>query len=545
VSDPLGNYSVVAAPSPSRDAGPAVPRGDSATSGRAFAVHSRPSGGTVRGRYDAAQTTDENIKQWSYVDGLSAKAANSKEVRTILRNRSRYEVANNCYASGIVETLADDLVGPGPGFQSQTGDDALDSRIETEFSQWALAVYMADKLHTLRESRSVDGEGFLFFETDRDLGTIQLDLRLYEAEQVATPYPYPLSPLKIDGVTLNESYKPISYDLLHEHPGDDLRFQYDFEFSTIPAKYVIHWFQRRRPHQFRGVPELTPALPLFSQLRRFTLAVLGAAEVAADFSAIIHSDLPPNSEFREGIPFESFDIERRMMMTLPAGWKMSQFIAQQPSATYEMFKKEILNEIARALKVPFSIAAGNSSGYNYASGRLDHQTYYRSLGVDQYRLETEVLDRIYAAWLEEVAMVTDWLPQGLNRPGGYPHRWLWQGFTHVDPLKEAKAQQSRMQSLTTTFTDECHKDGVDPISRIKTIAKDIQLFEEYGIPNPYIAVVQKPDATDAADETNPQQGGNGNGTPGNQSRGGNHGDGRPQNGHSHEHRVPGNGFHRH
>lgn len=536
MSDALDNYSVVAAPAPSRDSHPPTPARDVAGGvGRPVVSRDRHA---IRSRYDSAQTTDENVRHWRWADGLSAKSANSREVRSVLRNRSRYEAANNCYASGIAETLADDLIGAGPGLQMQTGVDAIDAKIEKEFSQWALSVCMADKLHTMRESRAVDGEAFMFLESDRNLDPIQLDLRLYEAEQISTPYPYPLGPLKIDGITLGENYKPKSYDLLREHPGDDLRFQYDFLFDTIPAKYVIHWFLRKRPHQFRGVPEFTPALPLFSQLRRFTLAVLGAAEIAADFAAVLHSDLPPTSTFQEGNPFESVDIEHRMMMTLPAGWKMSQFIPQQPAATYDMFKHEILNEIARALKVPFSIAAGNSSKYNYASGRLDHQTYYRVLDVDRYRLESEVLDRIFKAWLEEAAKVTDWLPEGIDRPGGYPRRWLWQGFEHIDPMKEAKAQQVRLQSLTTTFSDECHKDGVDPISRIKTIAKDIKWFEEFGIPNPYISTLPTKGVSNDPEEL--AQGEGEKGDDGKKTKGSG---GNGQNGHANESLVQRNGHH--
>ena len=49
--------------------------------------------------------------------------------------------------------------------------------------------------------------------------------------------------------------------------------------------------------------------------------------------------------------------------------------------------------------MPFNVAAGNSSGYNYASGRLDHQTYFKSLRVEQAHLGQVVLDRILSAWL--------------------------------------------------------------------------------------------------------------------------------------------------
>jgi len=70
-------------------------------------------------------------------------------------------------------------------------------------------------------------------------------------------------------------------------------------------------------------------------------------------------------------------------------------------STCAEFTHEILNEIARCLNMPFNVAAGNSSGYNYASGRLDHQTYFKAIRVKQVHLEAVVLDRILAAWLDE------------------------------------------------------------------------------------------------------------------------------------------------
>ena len=72
-------------------------------------------------------------------------------------------------------------------------------------------------------------------------------------------------------------------------------------------------------------------------------------------------------------------------------------------STCAEFTHEILNEIARCLNMPFNVAAGNSSGYNYASGRLDHQTYFKAIRVKQVHLEAVVLDRILAAWLDEAA----------------------------------------------------------------------------------------------------------------------------------------------
>ncbi len=49
-------------------------------------------------RYDAAVTNDDNRRHWAAADGFSANTANNPDVRRTLRNRSRYEVANNSYA---------------------------------------------------------------------------------------------------------------------------------------------------------------------------------------------------------------------------------------------------------------------------------------------------------------------------------------------------------------------------------------------------------------------------------------------------------------
>ena len=114
----------------------------------------------LRGRYDAAVTTGDNRRHWKNADGLSANAANSPEVRRTLRNRSRYEIANNSYAKGVVLTLANDVIGTGPRLQLLTEDSEANRRIESEFMRWARACRLAEKLRTMRMAKAQDGEAF-------------------------------------------------------------------------------------------------------------------------------------------------------------------------------------------------------------------------------------------------------------------------------------------------------------------------------------------------------------------------------------------------
>jgi lambda family phage portal protein len=455
-----------------------------------------PAARRVRASYDAAQTSSDTDRWWANSDRLSVNSANILGVRQRLRWRARYEVANNSYARGIVNTLANDTVGTGPRLQLLTPNVAANRQIEHAFAQWSNAVGFAEKLRLLRTAKCQDGEAFGLLASNPKLPSpVQLDLRLVECDQVSTPEQN-YSTAALDGIELDDYGNPTYYHLLHVHPGDIFQWitpngggLYPFlniGFDRIPARLMVHWFRSDRPGQARGIPELTSCLQLFAQLRRYTLAVIRAAEVAADFSALLESPAPADTgaDADDPTPFESLEIERGMLTTLPGGSKLAQLKAEQPTTTYGDFKHEILNEIARCLNVPFNVAAGNSSKYNYASGRLDHQTYYKSLKVERDHCERVVLDHVFGAWLDEAALVPGLLPEGLGPYGDWPHQWFWDGQEHVDPAKEAIAQAMRLANHTTTYAQEYARQGQDWEEALRQRAKEIELMESLGLPLP-------------------------------------------------------------
>ncbi|MBE7466806.1 MAG: phage portal protein [Planctomycetes bacterium] len=438
----------------------------------------------VRARYDAALTNENNRRHWANADGLSANAANSPEVRRILRNRARYEVANNSYARGIVLTLANDCIGTGPRLQMLSLDREGNSAVEREFARWTVAVGLADKLRIMRVAKAEDGEAFAVFTSNPRLDTpVKLDLKLVEAEQVCTPDFHAASKAQaVDGIVFDEYGNPLAYQVLRQHPGDN-GARWGLAYDSVPAQAVLHYFRVDRPGQYRGIPELTPALPLFAMLRDYTLATLDAAKAAAYFAGILHTDAPPNGEADAVEAMDTIELERNMLMTMPGGWKMSQVRAEQPASTYAEFKREVLNEIARCLNMPFNVAAGNSSGYNYASGRLDHQTYFKAIRVEQAFLGAQLLDRLFAAWVREAVLVESLLPQPMRAlSADWSHQWFWDGHEHVDPLKEANAQATRLSNHTTTLAEEYAKRGRDWEMELRQRAKEAALLRELGLP---------------------------------------------------------------
>jgi len=380
-------------------------------------------------RYDAAQTTDENMRHWANADGLSADAANSPEVRRKLRNRSRYEAANNSYCRSMVDTLAYDVVGTGPRLQLLTGNKDADALIEREFASWAKAIRLAKKLRTLRKAKAVDGEGFGLLVTNSRLRTaVTLDLRLIEADQVATPDYWMLDDNAVDGIRFHADGEPREYHVLRTHPGSDTwgLAAAVSSFDPWPAASVIHIFRADRAGQHRGIPETTPALPLFGQLRRFTLATLAAAETAADFAAVIQSRGPADTglapvgsggeELAAPEPMDVFELAQRMVTVMPEGYELGQIRSEHPSTTYGEFKREILAEAFAALVMPYNVGAHDSSEFNYASGKLDRLTYARAVRVEQSEWEIDCLDRVFWAWYDEAALIPGYLRR--RRPNG-------------------------------------------------------------------------------------------------------------------------------
>jgi len=455
--------------------------------------------------YAAAQTDRHNENHWSRADDSDANALITADLGK-LRNRARYEVRNNTYAKGIVDTLANDIIGPGPRLQILTDNEKFNRTVEERFTDWTMHCdylgigSLADQLRLVILQLCESGEALIGSQTDSEAkgGNVGYRLLMIEPDRLATPWKF-LNNQKIrDGIEVNELGKPIAYHINQKHPGskDIWSAAVLGEFDRIDADQIIHIFRQDRPGQNRGVPWLTPALPLFAKLRRYTLAVVQAAETAADLAAVMKTNSPDLNVETDIESMDEIEIPRGTILSLPAGWDTFQFKAEQPSSTYKEFKAEIINEIARCLNMPYNVAAANSAGYNYASGRLDWQVYFRSIRTLQRWIELRVCEPILAAWLTEARLYRGLLPMALVKK--IKTQWFWPGTEHVDPQKEANGQKTRLANLTTNLAEEWSRQGKDWKKQIAQRAKEVAYCEELGL------TAEPPPPVDNQDQINNQ-----------------------------------------
>ena len=449
-------------------------------------------------KYDAAQTTVENAAHWAYATDWDADREASPDVRQILRKRSRYESGNNPWLKGMISTKANGIIGTGPRLQVTTTTARLNDKIEADFAAWARAIGLAAKLRTMRLAQTRDGEAFAVLFSNLALATtIKIDLQIIEADCCRGDYRKTANGFEVDGIRYDQYGNPVAYYFTSHPGGGDV----SGKGTWIPAENVIHLFEQERPGQHRGVPELTQALPIIALHRRYTLAMVNKMENSANISGVIQTgelDGDDIDQLEDDSTFKPFNLPRGAFVPLPRGYRLQSHMMVNPTESQTDFAQQVKLEVAWSLGLPRNVAFGDSSEYNYSSGRMDYQAYDKNLSIERHNIETFCLAVIMRHWLRE------WWPQvQFRRQDALPMTWFWDGRAHVDPVKEANAEAQRLATGTTTLAIECARQGMDweavQDQRLAEEAREAKRRKELGLP-PKASAATQPQQPEEPDE---------------------------------------------
>lgn len=422
----------------------------------------------MRARYDAAQTTEDNRRHWSNADAMSADASANPQVRRTIRNRARYEYANNCYLYGAANTIANDTIGSGPRLQMLSEDMRFNEIVEQLWIDWCNAVNLDSKLRVMRVGRVISGE--TFGVRSRNVGIdhpVKMDIFIYEPDQIGGPMQTGFDPFYYDGIKYDQQGNPVTYDVYKAHPGDILNpFMLPTAFDQIPADSVWHYYRADRPGQRRGVPECTASLPLFAHLRNLDLSVVQAMRTAADYAMAIQTtasfdenDTGAGSGGTQGdgggsgaTPMDTFELQRGMTTVLPDGYTLAQTKPEQPHQKYNDVSDGLIRQIGRAINVPFEIIAMDAGKANMSAAYLGRQPYIKAIEVERKVLE-RFCDWIVKKWFEFLELCD--APELADYRGKFPttkHMWFWDEFVnHADPDKVASAEETSLRTGAATL----------------------------------------------------------------------------------------------
>lgn len=425
----------------------------------------------VRGSYDAVRDGTETVNLWIHADALDADAANSLAVRKKFRQRARYERGNSGQCSGIVRTQANYVIGPkGPVLRMLTNSPGFNAAVEAAFGRWCKAVRFASKLRTICRAKVGDGEGLALLTfnpkvTDR----VKLGFEPIECDRLTAPVMHANTKKYVDGIHFDDYGNPTHYDILRRHPGASWAGGINNKADTYEAKAVCHWYFEERSGQHRGVPDIAPSLNVFGTGRRYREAVVASAETAADLTAILQQGTAVDGSSQLVPPFDLLPIEKRTLMTAPAGATIHQMKAEQPTTTYDSFTRSMTCEGARPLSMPYNIAACDSSDYSYSGGQLDHQTYFQGTAVEQDECEEAVVEKAFIAWYAEAVDAYGWDGAALPLP---KHAFAWPAKPKSDPVKTANSRKIGLSTGSLSPSDVAAEDGKDFEDHLVQMAKD-------------------------------------------------------------------------
>jgi len=444
----------------------------------------RSPGRIAEAQYDAAQTTPNNRRHWRWADALSAKAANNPFVRATIRQRARYEAANNPLVDGILNTLSNDMIGHGPVLQINSPVEGFNKATKLAWVRWTREIRLWSKMRLARRAKAVDGESFLLLVYDPTVrGPVKWNVRLVEADRIATPNMPWEDPRRTDGIVFDEHGNPIEYHLLRAHPGDQGVNVGWWNYNPVEACYVLHWFTPKRPGQLRGISELTAQLGTVADLRRYAKATIKKRENQAELHGFVKQSgagavHPGPGASPDAIsPWTEFEVEMGTWMALPDGAEPVPFESSETSDPFTGFKREYVSDIARPWGMSYNVAACNSGDSNFSSSKLDQRLYGRHMELEQDEAEATILNPLFAFWLQ-VARVAKDSPIQDDSLFDWEHSWSWPALDDPDPAKTSAADASDVASGVLSVRSIQMRRKIDPDLEEQRIA------EQYGLTVP-------------------------------------------------------------
>lgn len=470
----------------------------------------------LKGAYHGASTRRRQIKEFN--PGAGDADSDSLSDLGKLRERSRDSLRNNPLATGAVNTNLTHVVGSGLKVQSRI-DNAIIGMEEPEAEEWqrnterewksfansldcdiARGMNFYGFQNLVLRSVLESGDTFVPF-LFKKLATSNYGLRLQciEADRITNPKNGIDTNKITGGVEKDNDGKPIKYHIRTRHPGADASLQGKQEWDVINAfsptgrRNILHVYEKLRPGQTRGIPYLSPVLEMLHNLGKYSDAELQAAVIASYFTVFIETEagnvglapMDPTSETGGATSDKDFRLASGALLRLKKGEKISTAEPGRPNSSFDAFVKAISEQIGTALGLPFELLIQHFSS-SFSASRAALLFAWKMFSTRRAWLVTYFCNPVYAAWMEEAVLrgrvvAPGFLDDPLIRMAYLGNIWTGPAQGQIDPTKETKAAQMRVDGFFTTIDQEVAALEGDLDQNMQQIRKEAKFKKELGV----------------------------------------------------------------
>lgn len=416
-----------------------------------------------------------------------------------LRNRSRDLIRNNPYATKAVEELVGNTVGTGIEPQANTGSEDLDRIIDSEWPYFAEACDTPQRMdfyamqalvvRTMAES----GESIIRFRPRLPEQNLRIPLQLQVLESDFLDHARTMGTVNghiLQGVEFDLFGRRVAYWLYTYHPGGVLILnpRGGIVSQPVPADQILHIYRMLRPGQVRGVPWLSPVMMALRDLDDYADAERVRKKIEACLAGIVtQAENDPTLGQTSPDPRNSDRLLEEFSPGMIGYLKHGEDIKfLQPSAIggYREYKTTELQAISSGTGVPYEMLASDMSLVNYSSYRAG-QLGFRNT-IEGYRWLTLIpmfCQPVRRRFIDMLVLLGKIPERALTDPAIklYGTTWTAPRWESVDPLKDAKAELTKIRTGTTNLFNEIAANGIDPRGQLAQIAKINRMLDEHGI----------------------------------------------------------------
>lgn len=475
-------------------------------------------------------------------------------------------VRNNGVAAGAERTFVDNVVGPRIACKPSPDRVALgkdadwvagwSAQVESLFASFTDTDWFDSGLRynfhvsTRLQARMIAATGealALPLWTRRTGSRWHTCIQLVDPARLSNPMGKIDTPLFRVGIELDPvTTEAVAYHIRKTHPGDMFSFSLPGaaagQWERIPAympwgrRRVLHLFESERVGQTRGKAVITSVARLFNMqdkmmTEQLRLAVLNSLIFAALETPLDSEQINeifdsggdrPMANYQAAINEWRVTMRGGAIVPLPPGTSMKPFAPTQQLTGLEAFTTTVLRSIGAGLNMPYELVFRDFSKTNYSSARaalLEAWRYFAS--VRQFIVD-HWCTAIFDLWFEEAVqrgLIPDCTPADYygNQVAWTRCKWIFAGRGWIDPFKEARAAEIRLNTGVSTLADECGEQGRDWREQIEQEAREQAYrrdqYEANGLPWPPNAVATdraqidaEIEAEDKAESANQQDG---------------------------------------
>lgn len=425
--------------------------------------------------YEGAKNT-RRTENWT-AGGSSANAEIAPSLAT-LRNRARQLIRDNPYASRALAAFAAKCVGTGITARPEDGASKAWTRftkscdVEGEHDLAGMQLMAANAAFE-------SGEVLVRRIRTRDLAA-PLQLQILEPDYIdSAKFGDYEGNFIIAGVEIDRLGRKQALWLFDRHPGELLGRWSNPYSSRVPMSELIHWYEKTRPGQLRGVPKFASSLLRARDLDEYRDALLVKKKIEACFAVFVVGGGP-------AVPLGQAKTEpetNRRVETMSPG-----MIEYLPHSTDVKFASPSsgANESEFTIDELHAIAAGAGITYEQMTGDL-RRVNFSSMRAGEINMR-ELVD--VWRWIHFVPRfmerVKDWFEDaywtaGQLRTTGYEYVWSAPKWQWVDPLKDIKADKEEVRGGMASLSAKIRERGEDPKQVFKELKEERDGLNKDGV----------------------------------------------------------------